>query len=87
MARTIQSLTLSEMDCKGRNGYFNHGRTEIWSSGNPVDGITIYVQVYSKKTGQSPPLQFHGPVAVILQYFAELARNCMEVSREAGGNQ
>jgi hypothetical protein len=55
------------MTCKGRNGYFEFGRLDVWTF-KPDD--TFYVQIFSRRTGDSAPIEFQGTLEELQALFS-----------------
>jgi hypothetical protein len=64
----------NSIQCKGRNGYFQHAETRIHLIDLNVPSIpaTVYVSVYSRRTGDHAPIVFQGDPQEILAYFRDI---------------
>jgi hypothetical protein len=47
-----------ESDAKGRNGYFKLGAVDAWTSRADPDQVVRYLDFYSRRGSDSPPIRF-----------------------------
>ena len=76
---SVRDKKFKAIDCKGRNGYFRHGFTQIWDSRHSENPPQAFVQVFSARRGEHPPLQFHGKADDLISYFESVLKSLRQL--------
>lgn len=76
-----------DLKVRGRNGWFKHYRTRVWSS---RDGATAYVDIYSKRDSDVAAAEIYGPLDRVIDYYTGVLESLLTERariRAAGGER